>query len=314
MMCRKLKSLTIFLVFIFLSTSLVHAKKFPVGYPECWLDSKNPIILDNKDPNQFCPLNSKLGHKFFLVDFTSPLKKPQIDWISGRIFGNALIKETPPYHKISYMKIDNTAPQSQKISYSKCRFKTGNKSKFDGEEANSGCEGVNKINDMFYLWSLLTSKPTDPTVEDISFESKFLNLNNEKSENSLIFEYLFHILRETKTDFTSEYPERELVIVSDLMQHSDRFSFYRHCKINSTVPNKCRSFEKLLKNKKIKNYIDDRKPKKETLTNLKVTILYINHDYETRDGLSSSLVALWEDLFKYIGVENYEIIKQLDIK
>ena len=46
MMCRKLKSLTIFLVFIFLSTSLVHAKKFPVGYPECWLDSKNPIILD----------------------------------------------------------------------------------------------------------------------------------------------------------------------------------------------------------------------------------------------------------------------------
>ncbi len=74
------------------------------------------------------------------------------------------------------------------------------------------------------------------------------------------------------------------------------------------------TFEKLLKNKKVKNYIDDRKPKKETLTNLKVTILYINHDYETRDGLSSSLVALWEDLFKYIGVENYEIIKQLDIK
>ena len=80
------------------------------------------------------------------------------------------------------------------------------------------------------------------------------------------------------------------------------------------IPNKCRSFEKLLKNKKVKNYIDDRKPKKETLTNLKVTILYINHDYETRDGLSSSLVGLWKDLFKYIGVENYEIIKQLDIK
>ena len=54
----------------------------------------------------------------------------------------------------------------------------------------------------------------------------------------------------------------------------------------------------------VKNYIDDRKPKKETLTNLKVTILYINHDYETRDGLSSSLVALWEDLFKYIGIRN----------
>ena len=53
---------------------------------------------------------------------------------------------------------------------------------------------------------------------------------------------------------------------------------------------------------------------KQTLKNLKVTILYINHDYETRDGLSSSLVKLWEDLFNYIGVDNYEVIKQLDIQ
>ena len=286
--------------------NIAHAKKFPVGYPECWQDTKNPIILNIKSPDQFCPLNSKLGHKFFLVDFTSPLKEPQIDWISGRIFGNALVKETPPYHKISYMKIDNTAPQSQVISYSKCRFKTGNKSKFEGEQTNTGCEGEKQIAEVYTAWTSLTNK----------FENEFLNLDNRKSDNSLIFEYLFHVLREAKTDFTSEYPERELIIVSDLMQHSDRFSFYRHCKTNLELkkPNKCRTFEKLLKNKKVKNYIDDRKPKKETLTNLKVTILYINHDYETRDGLSSSLVALWEDLFKYIGVENYEIIKQLDIK
>jgi len=304
MIFRKFNLLVSFLVSFFLVINLAHAKKFPVGYPECWKDTKNPIILSIKSPDQFCPLNSKLGHKFFLVDFTSPLKKPQIDWISGRIFGNALVKETPPYHKISYMKIDNTAPQSQVISYSKCRFKTGNKSKFEGEQTNTGCEGEKQIAEVYTAWTSLTNK----------FEKEFLNLNNKKSDNSLIFEYLFHVLRETKTDFTSEYPERELVIVSDLMQHSDRFSFYRHCKINSTVPNKCRSFEKLLKNKKVKNYIDDRKPKKETLTNLKVTILYINHDYETRDGLSSSLVTLWKDLFKYIGVENYEIIKQLDIK
>ena len=306
MIFRKFNLLVSFLVSFFLVINIAHAKKFPVGYPECWQDTKNPIILNIKSPDQFCPLNSKLGHKFFLVDFTSPLKQPQIDWISGRIFGNALVKETPPYHKISYMKIDNTAPQSQVISYSKCRFKTGNKSKFEGEQTNTGCEGEKQIAEVYTAWTSLTNK----------FENEFLNLDNKKSDNSLIFEYLFHVLREAKTDFTSEYPERELIIVSDLMQHSDRFSFYRHCKTNLELkkPNKCRTFEKLLKNKKVKNYIDDRKPKKETLTNLKVTILYINHDYETRDGLSSSLVALWEDLFKYIGVKNYEIIKQLDIK
>ena len=305
MIFRKLNFLKSFLIISILSINFSHADKLPIGYPECWQDTKNPIILNLESPHQFCPLNSKLGHKFFLVDFTSPLEQPQIDWIAGRIFGNALVKETAPYHKISYMKIDNTAPQSQEISYSKCRFKTGNKSKFAGEETNIGCEGQKQIGEVHKAWSLLTNK----------FENEFL-VNQKEGERSLIFEYLFHVLREAKTDFTSEYPERELVIVSDLMQHSDRFSFYRHCKTDLSLkkPNKCRSFETLLKNDKVKNYIDDRKPKKDTLTNLKVTILYINHDYETRDGLSSSLVALWEDLFKYIGVSNYEIVKQLDIQ
>ena len=305
MIFRKLNFLISLITLSALLINFSHADKLPVGYPECWQDTKNPIILNLESPNQFCPLNSKLGHKFFLVDFTSPLKQPQIDWISGRIFGNALVKETAPYHKISYMKIDNTAPQSQEISYSKCRFKTGNKSKFAGEETNTGCEGQKQIGEVYTAWTALTNE----------FENKFL-VNKKEGKRSLIFEYLFHVLREAKTDFTSEYPERELVIVSDLMQHSDRFSFYRHCKTDLSLkkPNKCKSFEKLLKNKKVKNYIDDRKPKKDTLNNLKVTILYINHDYETRDGLSSTLVALWEDLFKYIGITNYEIVKQLDIK
>ena len=306
MQFHKVKFIISLLLSLLFVNNVASAKKFPAGYPECWQDTKNPVVLDPKSSNQFCPLNSKVGHRFFLVDFTSPLAQAQIDWISGRIFGLTLIKETPPYQKVSFMKIDDTAPQSQKISYSKCRFKTGNKSKFEGEATNTGCEGEKQIKEVHKGWVALTSK----------FENEFLHLNHKEGKRSLIFEYLFHILRESKTDFTSEYPERELIIVSDLMQHSKRFSFYSHCKTNLELakPNKCRSFDSLLKKSKVKNYIDDRKPKKETLSNLKVTVLYINHDYETRDGLSSSLVALWEDLFKYVGIENYEIIKQLDIK
>ena len=48
--------------------------------------------------------------------------------------------------------------------------------------------------------------------------------------------------------------------------------------------------------------------------NVKKLIVLAEDDYETRDGLSNSLVILWKDLFKYIGVENYEIVKQLDIQ
>jgi len=305
-MIQNLRNLFIFFTFIVFLTSVAKADKFPDGYPECWQDPDNPVRLKPTKPEQFCPMNTKVGHTFFLVDFTSPLKKAQVDWIKGRIFGNSLIKTIPPYHKISYMKIDETKVQSQKIYFTKCRFKTGNKSKFPGEETNEGCEGHKKITDAHAAFVALSSK----------FEKEFMANYEEESDKSLIFEYLFHILREPVSDFTSEYPVRELVIVSDLMQHGKRFSFYSHCKTNLQLskPNKCKSFEKLLKKTKVKDYIDTRKPNKDMLKNLKVTILYINHDYETRPGLSKSLLALWKDLFAYIGIENYEIIKQLAIE
>ena len=319
MMFRKLNTLLISLLSFLLLCNVVFAEKFPQGYPECWKDAKNPVNTDfapvdltknnlGQLNNIFCPINSKVGHKFFLVDFTSPLQEAQVAWISKRIFKDSLIKDTPPYHKVSYMIIDDTAPQLQEIAYSQCRFKTGNKSKFPGEETNDGCEGHKQITDHFTAWLGLNSQ----------FENVLLGKKYKEAKRTLLFEYLFHVLREPVTDFTSEYPERELVIVSDLMQHSKRFSFYSHCKIGIVdKPNKCRTFESLLKKKigaeTVKKYIEDRKPKKETLKNLKVTVLYINHNYETRSGLSSSLVKLWEDLFKFMGIENYEIIKQLAI-
>ena len=71
------------------------------------------------------------------------------------------------------------------------------------------------------------------------------------------------------------------------------------------------------KKTKVKNYINDRKPSKESVKNLKVKILYVNHDYETRDGLSSSLLDLWANLFDHIGIEfdvKKDVVKQLDIK
>ena len=315
MMFRSLRVISIFLLYLVLLNNPVYSESFPEGYPECWKDTKNSIDTNyapmdstkknlGQHANLFCPINSKVGHKFFLVDFTSPLKKAQVDWISQRIFKDALIKDTPPYHKVSYMVIDDTAPQSQEISYSQCRFKTGNKSKFIGEETNDGCEGNKQISDNFAAWLGLNTE----------FEKVLLGKDYKEAKRSLLFEYLFHVLREPVTDFTSEYPERELVIVSDLMQHSKRFSFYRHCKsIGATRPDKCKPFKNLIKKEKVKNYIDDRKPKNETLKNLKVTVLYINHAYETRMGLSTSLVQNWKDLFEYIGIENYEIVKQLDI-
>ena len=122
-MFRKLNTLLISLLSFLLICNVVFAEKFPQGYPECWKDTKNPVNTDfavidltknnlGQPNNIFCPINSKVGHKFFLVDFTSPLKEAQVAWISDRIFKDSLVEDTPPYHMVSYMIIDDTAPQS----------------------------------------------------------------------------------------------------------------------------------------------------------------------------------------------------------
>ena len=49
------------------------------------------------------------------------------------------------------------------------------------------------------------------------------------------------------------------------------------------------------------------------LKNLKVTVLFMNHSYQTRKDLYISLEKLWKELFNYIGIKNFEIIPQIDI-
>jgi len=145
---------------------------------------------------------------------------------------------------------------------------------------------------------------------------------NEAANQSLIYEYIIHVLREYNADFGSDYQTRELIIVSDLMQYSERVNFFRHCKSvkeklkpkNKQKADKCREFNDLMeKEKSFANYIDRTKPTKEMLKNLKVTVIFMNHSYQTRKDLYISLEKLWKELFNYIGIKNFEIIPQIDI-
>ena len=295
-----------FLILSFLTLTLSstsNAASLPDGFPKCY----------NSDvrTSDFCPMSSKLGHKIFLVDFTSRWEEPQIEWVKGRIFGDGLIENTPPYHKISYLKIDNTPPHSQEFVYSKCRFKKGTESKkYPGEKVNKKCEGVDIVKNIFTQWN-----------NQINAMAQVFFPKNEEAEQSLIYEYIIHILRESSADFSSDYNERELVIVSDLMQYSERVNFFKHCKSaamklkpkKKQKADKCRSFANLLKKEKsFANYIDKTKPSADMVKNLKVKVLFINHKYQNDKDLYVTLEKLWLDMFNYIGINNVEIIPQLD--
>ena len=60
------------------------------------------------------------------------------------------------------------------------------------------------------------------------------------------------------------------------------------------------------------NYINRTKPTKEMLKNLKVTVLFMNHSYQTKKDLYITLEELWKGLFNHMGIE-FEIIPQIDI-
>ena len=273
---------------------------FVDGYPLCWRSDTNH--------ENFCPININLGHKLFLVDFTSRWEPKQVDWIKGRIFGKTITRNTPPYHKITYIKLEETDAESQKVVYSKCRFKTGNKSKkYPGEEYNDDCESIEIVKQAHQAWQSSLKK-----VEETFFDSHI-----KDSKQSLIIEYIANILREPKFDFAGDYPERKLIIVSDLMQMSDRINFYKFCKSAASLkkPDKCQSFQKLLKKPDVKFYLDSIKPK--NVENLKVEIIFMNHSYQTKCKLGKTLIPLWVDLFKYwdINIDPVDdITYELDTK
>ena len=293
-------------LFVFLTWSLtLSAESLPEDFPKCY----------NSDVRQsdYCPLSAKLGHKIFLVDFTSRWEGPQIKWVKGRIFGDGLINDTPPYHKISYLKIDDVPPHSQEFVYSKCRFKKGTESqKYPGEKVNKKCEGTDVVKSIFKTWN----------KQIIEVENQFFPEKGD-SKQSLIYEYIIHTLRETSSDFGSDYKERELVIVSDLMQFSKRVNFFKHCKSTAMklkpkkkqVADKCGSFAQLLKKEKsFANYMKATKPTSEMVKNLKVKVLFINHSYEHGEDLYISLEKLWKDMFSFMGIDDVKIVPQIDYK
>ena len=151
-------------------------------------------------------------------------------------------------------------------------------------------------------------------------ESDFFPKNGE-AKQSLIYEYIIHTLRETSSDFGSDYKERELVIVSDLMQYSKRVNFFKHCKSakmklkpkSKQKSDKCQNFAKLLKKEKsFANYIERTKPTAEMVKNLKVKVLFLNHSYQAEQDLYITLENLWLDMFDYMGIKNVEIVPQID--
>ena len=78
----------------------------------------------------------------------------------------------------------------------------------------------------------------------------------------------------------------------DLMQNSERLSFYKACNASSSNA-KCPNFNTFMNNLSVKKIIITATAPKGKNVNLK--IIYLNNRYETNKEIDRSLKELWKD-------------------
>ena len=286
-----LKTLFISILLTTLLFTKVYADEFPNSNSD--IDGKTFCV---KEPDEF---DIDFEHVMIVVDRTTKLAEEQIEWISDRLFNEKFVKNFPPFTKFSLIFADNSSVQLQELQFSKCRPKTGKKSKkFKGDKYSSD------ENEM-----LVISK-FNRFLNGNDSNIGFLNLRetiglSEKAENTFVLETFIRVLTDPSLDFSKDdYTKRTLIIASDLMQHSDKFSFYKWCRQSqkNKVFNGCGTFEKLIgNNTTIADYINNTKPSR-NLENLEINLMYLNFD-ETHRAIDTSLLQLWADYFSHIGYQ-----------
>ncbi len=343
-----------FLSFSGINNLFAEEKKYPKDFPKCYEKA-----ISKKD---YCPLEHKFGHKLIIVDFTTKHEKFQRDWVLNTALGKDLVENTKPFHKISFVRIDQNSATEQKPFFSKCKMKTGkgelSPSNLNG--TNKKCEGKLKIRTLYQNFVLQVALATgnfcligdcdlthkkwiDDHVEkkvakakekltDAQIRSfrerltkkikdeRFFPPRYTSPPGSYIYETIIEVLRSENFDFSNKYKERELIIASDLVQISKRFNLSHtkgYCRPKPALDNKkryCGNLKGLLKNKTTKNYLEQTKLKDEQLENLKVKVLFMNHNYscETNMKAAESMHLLWKELFDYMGIKNVEWVWQLD--
>ena len=280
-----------------------------------------PNTLTDADPKSFClkepdAFDIDQEHVMIIVDRTTNLAEEQIEWIGDNIFSSKFASNFPPFTKFSLIFADDKSVQLQELQYSKCRPKTGKKSKkFEGDLYGSDEN------------ELVVKSTYNRFLNGTDSITGFLNLKNEiglsqKAENTFVLETFIRVLTDPSLDFSKEdYTKRTLIIASDLMQYSDNLNFYKYCGMQSSFrlnkkKNPCLTFDMIMKNKTVADYINNTKPSR-NLDNLEIKMMYLNFDYETNRDIDTAILQLWADYFSHIGYQVPEdaqdwIERQLD--
>lgn len=151
--------------------------------------------MDRKDP----------AHTVLLIDQSDPFNPNDLGWVYE--FVDAEARTLPKYGRLTVMTPNADTPYEPKVIFVAC-------SPGSAAEANPVFQNPRMIEQ---TWQSDFYKPLIAKVEGA--------LTDTRQPSSPLSEALYSIA--DRADFQESAPHRRIVLVSDLMQHSDGFSFYR---------------------------------------------------------------------------------------
>jgi hypothetical protein len=159
------------------------------------LDPETECRMDRRDPS----------HTILLIDQSDPFSENDLAWVGELIDAEA--RALPRFGRLTVILPNSAQPFDPKTLYSHC-------SPGSVEDANPILQNPRMIDD---TWREHFYQPLSSLVDD--------TLKTTSQPSSPLFEALYSV--GDRADFQTNRENRRLVIVSDLMQHSDAFSFYR---------------------------------------------------------------------------------------
>ena len=151
--------------------------------------------VDRKDP----------AHTILLIDQSDPFNPNDLDWVRELV--NEEARGLPKYGKLTVMTPNAADPYTPKVLYTAC-------SPGSAAGANPITQNPKMIEQ---TWQKKFYQPLVGTVETALLDTV--------QPSSPLTEAIYSI--SDRADFQPQQAGRRMVLVSDLMQHSDGFSFYR---------------------------------------------------------------------------------------
>ena len=265
-------------------------------------DRDPPRVLETKcfsavQKDKHCPIFPALkkNHTVYLIDTTDGPSKQFTEKLDVLLDGETeFVFRNEPYTRISIVELnDKQSVVGLKPIGTICRPRSGTVTPWEADLAHIK-EGSVAVQTDF----------VNNFISPIQ-GAKTKHAESAKADRTLIIEHLNTLINQPIYKFTGvEYENRRLVILSDLLQWSNRFKLVRECR---RKPKGCSSFDSFYKQTSQVNrsYLDQMKPK---LDEFSVVEIHHIQNKAVRDSkIEDQLKSFWIGFFEWAGVPKENI-------